>query len=119
MTIDVLILHSFHIGESDIMCINLGQGLPNSPPNPVLIQNVLLCFSKAFFCYSCLCPGVLSNHLSIDNWAEKKGSIFVIFLVLLIYCSHPRDRLLYGISIAPVVKNVKVHENENSRSFMK
>lgn len=95
------------------------QGLPNSPQNSVLIQNVLRCFSKAFFCYSCLCPGELSNHLSIDNWAGKKGSIFVIFLVVLIYYSHPRDRLLYGVSIPLVVKNVKVRENESSRSFMK
>lgn len=43
----------------------------------------------------------------------------MIFLVLLIYCSHPRDRLLYGISIPLVVKDVKVCENESSRSFMK
>lgn len=74
---------------------------------------------KGIFFYKSLYPGALSNHLSIDNWEGKKGSIFVIFLVVLIYCSHPRDRLLYGISIPWVVKNVKVRENESSRSFMK
>lgn len=48
MTTDVLILHSFHIGENDLMCIKLGQDLPNPPPNLVLVQNSLCCF---FFCF--------------------------------------------------------------------
>lgn len=57
--------------------------------------------------------------MNIDNWAGEKGSIFVMFLVVLICSSHPGERLLYGISIPVVVKNVKVDENESSRNFMK
>lgn len=63
MTTDVLILHSFHIGENDLMRIKLSQGLPNPPPNLMLVQNSLCCFFFLLFFFFSIHVYAQGNYL--------------------------------------------------------